>query len=257
VNKVFRGYIALIREALGLHNDGSFLLLPAGPLVLILICGIIGSLRNVLSVSLDVLPGFYSFYPDILWTMFNFPVHLFLFPGALLHVQLQRLGFQNVRVEAIYGLSFYLQIIHLIVPLLDWLGYHLGMPWAYTLGTEIVRTSWYTNRVYMTPGIIIGWWITGYIVARVLRQRLAIGWSAIILISLTTFLVIFLPTYVFFTGLNTLFNRTFGLWFWNPQNYMFDSPSWFLQWGNGTYFALTAIIGTAYYAWQRKREDTA
>lgn len=247
MRKILKGCISLVREMLNLPNDASFLSLPVRLSVLVAICGLIGLVRNALSTGLDVLPGFYSFHPDILWTMFNFPIHLFLFPGALLHWQLQLLGYRDVRVETIFGLSFHLQIIHLIIPFLDWLGYHLGMPWAYTIGTDIVRTSWYTNRVYMTPGIIVGWWITAYMVAKVLRKRLGVGWFAVIFTSLTTFLVIFFPTYVFFTALNTLFNRAFGLWFWDPQNYMFDSPSWFLQWGNGMYFALTALLGLVYY----------
>ena len=247
MKKILDGYISLIREMLGLRNNALFLSFPASVTVLILVCGLIGLVRNAMSTAWNVLPGYYSFLPDILWTMFNFPIFLFLFPGALLHWLLHRFGYRDVRLEAVFALSFYLQLIHLIVPFIDWLGYRLGMPWAYTLGTDIVRTSWYTNRIYMTPGSIVGWWITAYIVTKVFHQRMGVRWLAAILASLTTFLAIFFPTYMFFTGLNTIFNRTFGLWFWDPQNYMFDSPSWFLQWGSGTYFALAALLGLIYY----------
>lgn len=253
MKKILKGYASLAREMFNLPNDLSFLSLPTGLVVLIVVCGVIGLIRNALSTYLHILPGYYSFHLDILWTMFNFPIYLFLFPGALLHWSLHRLGYQDVRIESIYGLSFHLQMIHLVVPFLDWLGYQLGMPWAHTVGTHIIRTHWYTNDIYMTPGIIAGWWITGYIVTRVFRQRLGIGWFATILTSLITFLSILIPTYFLFPGLNTLFNRTFGLLFWYPQDYLYDSPTWFLQWGSGTYFALTALLGLAYYVrWQRK-----
>ncbi len=256
MKKILKGYTSLIREMLNMQNDDSFLSLPAGLAALIVICGTIGLLRNALSVGLDVLPGFYSFHLDILWAMFSGPVHLFLFAAALLHWQLHLLGYRRVRVETIFALSFHLQILHLIVPFLDWLGHRLGMPWSYIIGTHVVRTKWYTNDIYMTPGIIFGWWITAYVVAKVLRQRLEIRWSAVILASLTTFLVIFIPVYVIFTTFNTLFNSTFGLLLWYPQDYLADSPTWFLQWGNGTYLALTALLGLVYFIRRRLHERT-
>jgi hypothetical protein len=253
VKGLLGGYGSLIREMLGLRNDTSFLSLTARIPLLIAICGLIGLVRNALSTWLHVLPGCYSFHADILWAMFNFPVHLFLFPSALLHWQLQRLGYRHVRAETVFGLSFYLQILHLVIPFLDWLGYRLGMPWSYVIGTHVVRTRWYTNDIYMTPGIIIGWWITAFVVARVLTRRLEIRWWAVILTSLTTFLAILIPTYALFTALNTLFNRTFGLLLWNPQDYPYNSPSWFLHWGNGTYLALTAMLGLVYFLRHRSK----
>jgi len=256
VKRLLGGYASLIREMLGLPNDASFLSLPARLAVLIAICGIIGLLRNALSAGLNVLPGFYSFHPDMIWTMFIFPIHLFLFPAALLHWLLCLLGYHNVQVEAVFALSFHLQILHLVIPFLDWLGYHLGMPWSYVIGTQVVRTRWYTNDIYMTPGIIIGWWITAYVVARVLRKRLGIRWWAVILTSLTTFLVILFPTYFLFTAFNTLFNRTFGLLLWYPQDFPYNSPSWFLFWGYGMYFAVTGLLGLLYYLRNRSKGST-
>lgn len=252
MKKILKGHASLFREIFGLRNDGSFLTMPASLAALILICGVIGLIRNWLSVQWKILPGFYSLKPDILWTMFNFPVYLFLFPSALLHWQLRLFGYQGIRAETVFSLSLYLQILHLIIPALDWAGYKLGLPWAYTIGTEIIRTAWYTNRIYMTPGIIIGWWVTAYMVSKTL-WRMKVNWFVILFASLTTFLAVFLPTYVFFTGLNTIFNRAFGLWFWNPQDYLFDSPSWFLQWGNGTYFGLGALLGLWYYVKQQPK----
>ena len=255
MREIIKGYTALVREVLGLRNDGSFISLPAGLAVLILICGIIGTIRNILSVSMNILPGFYSFHLDMIWTMFVFPIQLYLFPSAFLHWQLHRLGYRDVRAETVYGLSFHLQGLHLLIPFVDWFGYYvLGMPWSYTIGTHIIRTHWYTNLLFFTPGVIVAWWITGYLVARTLR-KLEVRWSAVILTSLTTFLVILFPTYFLFTAFNTLFNRTFGLLLWYPQDFFVDSPSWFLHWGYGTYFALTALVGLVYYLRSRSREN--
>lgn len=257
MKKILDGYISLVREMLGLRNDASFLSLPAKLGTLIVICGLIGLVRNWVSASWNVLPGFYGFQLDMIWTMFIFPIQLFLFPGALLHWLLHLLGYRHIRVETLFSLSFHLQILHLIIPFFDWLGYHLGMPWYYTIGTEIIRTRWYTNLLYMTPGVLVAWWTTGYLVAKVLKQRLGVRWSITIFASLTTFLFILFPTYLLFPAFNTLFNETFGLWFWNPQDFLFDSPSWFLHWGYGTYFALTAVLGLIYYLWKRRTEENA
>ncbi len=255
MKKILKGYRSLFREMLNISNDASFLSPPANLIFLIAICGIIGLLRNSFSIWLHVLPGFYSFHPDMIWTMFIFPVQLCLFPSALLHWLLQLMGYRQFDVKSIYGLSFHLQILHLIIPFLDWLGYRLGMPWAYTLGTDIIRTHWYTNLLHFTPGVIVGWWITGYMIAKVLRVHFGIHWWPLVLASLTTFLVILVPTYFLFPTFNTLFNKAFGLWYWYPQDYFVDSPTWFLHWGYGTYFGITSVIGLVYYL-KRRSEDS-
>jgi hypothetical protein len=255
VKKILKGYTSLVREMLNLPNDASFLSLPAGLWVLIVFCGIIGLVRNAISVIFKA-PGFYSFEPDILWTMLTFPVNLFLFPGALLYWQLQLLGYRDLNVNSIFGLSFHLQMIHLIVPFIDLIGFGLGMPPYYVIGSRAIATEWYTNLLYMTPGIIIGWWVTAYTVARVFKRRLGIGWFAILFTSLTTFVVILIPTYIIFPALNTIFSRMFGPWLWSPLKYLAMTPKWFPFWGNGTYFALTALFGVAYYLRQQRHEKT-
>jgi hypothetical protein len=256
---------------LGLRNDASFLSLPAKLGTLIIICAIIGLLRNAFSVGFDsfrtfynsdpailwllgIRPKFYSFDPDILWTMFNFPIQLFLFPSALLYWQLRLMGYHNVDAETIFGLSFNLQVLHLIIPFLDWIGFAMGMPWAYTIGTHKVATEWYINYLVMSPGIIVAWSLTGYMVAKVLRQRFKIPWSAVLFTSLTTFLVILMPTYFFFPTFNTLFARAFGVLTWDPQDPRLNYPI-LVHWGYGTYFAVTALFGFVYLCYVRRRNE--
>ena len=253
---------------LNLPNDASFLSLPASFGVLIVICGIIGLLRNVQHVAIDnasvrlyspdpavlwrwgIRPKFYSLDPDLLWTMFNFPTYLFLVPSALLHWQLHLLGYRRVNAAAIFGLSFHLQILHLIVPFFDWLGFRMGLPWAYTFGAHKVATAWYLNYAVMTPGILVAWWLTAYMVVKVLKRRLEIRWPAVILTSLTTFFFIFFSVYLFFPTYNTLFARAFGVWTWNPNDPRLGYPI-LINWGYGTYFALTALLGLVYYQLHR------
>jgi hypothetical protein len=272
VKGILRGYASLMRELLGLRNDASFLSLPARLTLLIVVCSVIGLLRNALSVALDdssrlysydpgvlwllgIRPKFYSFDPDIVWVMLNFPVQLFLFPAALLHWQLQALGYRRVETATIFALSFNLQVLHLIVPFFDWLGFKMGMPWQYTIGDHKVATQWYINFLVMSPGIILAWLLTAYIVAKVLRQRLGIRWPAVILTSLTTFVVILMPTYFFFPTFNTLFARAFGVLTWNPEDPRIKYPI-LIQWGYGTYFALTALLGLIYYLKRRSKGST-
>jgi hypothetical protein len=256
VKKILNGYVSLFREMLNLQNDASFLSPTAGLVTLIAICGGIGLVRNMASTYLQILPGFYNFQPDILWTMFNFPIHLWLFGGMLLHWQLRLLGYRDLNVVSIFALAFHLQILHLIVPFLDWVGYYrLGMPWEYILGPHPIANEWYTNIMYYTPGIIVGWWITAYATARTLRLRLEISWFAIILASFSTFIIMAIPKDIIFPTTNTLFNRAFGPWLWSPLKYLTVFPKWFPFWGYGTYYALSWIFGLVYYLRYRSRNS--
>lgn len=269
MKKILRGYASFFREMLNRENDASFLSLPASLWVLIAVCAVIGLVRNALSIWFDsaerlysydpgvlwllgIRPKFYSFDPDVVWVMFNFPIQLFLFPAALLHWQLHRLGYRRIEAAMVFGLSFHLQVLHLIVPFFDWLGFQMGLPWQYTLGTHKIATPWYINFMVMTPGIILAWWLTGYMVVKVLRQRLGVSWPVVILTSATTFLVILLPTYFFFPTFNTLFAQAFGAWTWDPLDPRLKYPI-LIHWGYGTYFALTALLGLLYYLWQRHK----
>ena len=247
MKQILRGYASLFREFLGWPNDGAFSTPPASPALLIAICGFLGFARNAFSVALGAPHGFYSMDPDIQWTMVTFPIHLSLFAPALLHGLLRMLGHRGVDADAVFGLAFHLQVLQLIIPFIDWLGFALGLPPYYVLGSKSIATEWYTNRLYMTPGIILAWWVTAYLVARVLGSRLGIKWPAILLASLTSFTVILVPTYLLFPALNTVFSRTFGPYLWNPLKYILDYPKWFPFWGNGTYFAVTAVLGLIYY----------
>jgi hypothetical protein len=106
--------------------------------------------------------------------------------------------------------------------------------------------------VYYTPGIIVGWWITAYASAKVLRQQLGIGWFAIIATSLATFIILAIPKDIIFPTMNALFNRAFGPYLWSPLKYLAVTPKWFPFWGYGTYYALTAFVGLVYYLRQRR-----
>lgn len=255
MKRFLNGYWALVREAARLPNDGSFLSVPAGLPALVLVCGTIGLARNALSAGLGILP-FYSYRPDILWTMFMWPAHLFLFPSALLHAQLRLMGNRAVSAESVFALAFYLQIVHLIVPLFDWLGLRLGIPWGFVLGENIVTTDWYVNRLVMTLGIIVAWIVTGYMVAKAMKQRLGVNWLAVVLSSIVTFVVILIPTYFVWPTFNTLFNRTFGLLVLDPMDPRLQVPRQ-IYWGYGTYFASTALIGAFYFLRQRRLERKA
>jgi hypothetical protein len=255
VKRIFSGYVSLFREALGIPNDGSFLVPPANPIVLILICGIIGLIRDVLSIALRA-PAFYSFQGDILLTSFAFPVQLCLLPGALLDWQLRKLGYRDLAADSIFGLSFYLQALHLIIPFVDAAGFALGIPPEYELFANSIRSEWYTNVLHMSPGILFGWWVTAYVTAKVLRKRLGIRWPAMLLAGATTYAAILIPTYFVFPALNTVFSRTFGPYLWNPLDYLFVHPKWYPFWGYGWYFTLSAVPGLIYYVRNSGMQET-
>jgi hypothetical protein len=251
MKKILSGYISLFREMLLIKNDVSFLVIPASLTLTIVICGLIGWIRNALQVGLGT-PIFYSFTPDILWTMFFWPIHLFLFPSMILHTLLQWFGHQKINAESVFALAFHLQILHIFVPLFDWLGFAIGLPWMYELGTPAKSTDLYINYLVMTPGIIVVWTITGYMVARVLKKNLEISWPLIITASAITFFFILIPIYFIWPTFNTLFNQIFGILVWDNNDPRLNVPRQ-IQWGYGTYMALTSLLGLAYFAQQRQK----
>jgi len=242
---LLNGYVSLIKEAFGVKNDGAFLVLPANLGILVLACGMIGLTRNALHVLL-ITPIFYSFAPDILWTMFFWPIHLFLFPSAVLHYILRISGYSRINVESLFSLAFYLQLLHLLVPFIDWIGFAFGLPWMYELGMPAMTTDLYINFLVMTPGIIFVWWATGYMVIRFFRQFYKINWPTTLTSSIIAFLIVLIPIYFIWPSFNTLFNHVFGILVWDSQDPRLNVPRQ-IQWGYGTYMAVTSAIGLAYY----------
>ena len=254
MKSLLNGYASLFREMVFLKGDSAFFKLPANLPLLVIICGIIGLTRNALQVGLNT-PIFYSFTPDILWTMFFWPIHLFLFPSMLLHGLLRLMGYQRISIESVFGLTFYLQILHILVPFFDWLGFAIGLPWMYELGVPAKSTDLYINYLVMTPGIIVAWIITGYMVAKVLKQNLKVAWPTITMTSVITFSLILIPIYFIWPTFNTLFNQIFGILVWDNNDPRLNVPRQ-IQWGYGTYMALTSILGMVYFLWQRRKEDS-
>jgi hypothetical protein len=156
------------------------------------------------------------------------------------------LGYRDVDVDSLFGLGFYLQIVHIIVPFIDTIGFALGLPPFYVLGSRQIINEWYTNLLYFSPGIIVGWWITGYLVARVLAKRFRVRWIPLLVSSLVSYLIFLIPIYLVFPTFNTLFSRAFGPYLWNPLDYLFVPVPWFPLWGYCTYFVLTSVAGLIY-----------
>lgn len=266
MRSLFQGYGALFREIAFLPNDGSYLRLPASLPVLVIICGAIGTVRNLVSVAFGI-PRFYSLDLNIVYTMFIWPWHLFVLPGALLHATLHLLRCRNVRIDQVFGLTFHLQALHLAVPFFDWVGWRLNVPWGYVLGHGFYYTDWQTNKGYgiegfinngwymnmliMSLGIVLAWLVAGYTVPKVLRQRLRLGWTPIVIALAVTWTAILIPAYFIWPAFNTLLER--GLSFVASLLPFIHAPHR-TMWGYGSYFGLTALLATWYLVGQRRRE---
>jgi hypothetical protein len=253
MNKLIYFYKSIILEIFCRKNDKNFLQLPFPFFKLLLICGCIGLLRNDLEIIFKI-PFFYSFSPDIVFTMFVWPIHLFLFPAMLLHFLLKKMKYDKLPIESIYSLFFSLQIIHLIIPPLDRFGYYIGIPYWYTFGDHVNTTDWSANLLLMTPGIIAAWIISIYAVVKVLRKYISVCWKDISVIVFVIMTIIFIPTYVVWPTLNTIFNHVFGLWAssFDPRVKILPVT---IFWGYGTYFALTALMGGFYYKFSEAKNN--
>jgi hypothetical protein len=128
--------------------------------LMILILGIIGVLRNVLEIWIGGAWAreWFSWSPDIMLTMFFYPIFLCFFASVLLHFLL---GLFKIRIRftELFLVMFFLQISHLAIPFLDGLGEWLHLPYHF-----IITDSTYAKLIFtplgLTPLIILFTWPT-------------------------------------------------------------------------------------------------
>jgi hypothetical protein len=233
------GFVAFLSELAGRGSDDSHLKLRISVPLLVAVTGLVGVLRLALEVALGVRfhPKWYTFDPDIVFTMFFFPPSLLFFGTAVLHVMIRFVAGRDVDLRRLVSVFAYTQVLHLVVPVADALGFALGMPSYYNLGSGYALNQWYTLLLAFTPGIIVAWALTLYIAAKVLLLRFSLGISSVLVILILTIPWLIVPIYIVWPTFNTLSNRLLGI----------SARVEFLYWGYGAYFALTTFLGALYY----------
>jgi len=217
---------------------------------------IIGLLRLFFEVILgiDLNGKWYSFDSDILFVMSVFAIYLCFFLSMCAHLLLKLFKIK-VDFKKLFALFFFAQILHLVIPFLDFVGFNLGIPWTFQpylntgccdlnpfthvtnpLQLVIVLTPLlflFMSPVLITMGITFSWLIIGLIFNRFMFKTLKVGLSKRLLITLILFHIIYWPIYKLFFIFDQLFSLITRI---TNTHY-----------GYGFYFLVCGIIGIVYF----------
>ena len=237
-NQLFRGYVSCIKEIFCIKNDREYIELKSNIFIIFSILGFIGLLRNFLEVLLgiNIHPKWYVLDRDISFTMFFFPIYLCFFGACAVHMA-SRLLKQNISYKKLFSYIFYLQVIHLFIPFIDYIGLKYKVPWYFYLSRPYI-SSYFTNGLVMTSGIIVVWLITIYMNYKILVYYFKINILNTLMILIICFNLLYWPIYHFWPSFNTLFNLIFHL----PNNHLYG-----FYWGYGCFFMFSFFIGLLYY----------
>lgn len=137
IKKLFEGYASLFKFLYSDHT--GFLKYEVSIKKMVPVLGLVGILRVILQTFIGGpwSREWFSLSPDIFLTLFFYPIFLCFFSAAVLHLVSNGLLNLEIEMRQLLMVLFFLQIIHLLIPLLDGLGSILNIPFRIWFGTEI------------------------------------------------------------------------------------------------------------------------
>ncbi|MEM4598842.1 MAG: hypothetical protein QW400_04110 [Candidatus Diapherotrites archaeon] len=214
-------------------------------IVLIFLLGFIGLIRNALEIALGIRVNqkWYSFDLDINLTMFIGPIYLCFFGAFILHFLSKKLG-ESTPYRKIFSYTLYLQLLHLAIPFLDFLGFKFRIPFLFVMPFPYIE-SYFTPALTMSFGIIFAWIFTAFTMAFIFIKVFKTKICKSIIILTISFATIYFPTYHLFPTFNTLFNSLFlPDMHWSKAFY-----------GYAIFFLLCSLIGIRYFLIMQKKKS--
>lgn len=212
-------------------------------IIFIFLLGFIGLVRNALEVAFGIHANqkWYSFDLDINLTMFIFPIYLCFFGSFILHFLSKKLG-ESPPYKKIFSYTLYLQLLHLVIPFLDFLGVRLRIPFLFVMPFPYIE-SYFTPALTMSFGIVFAWILTAFTMAfafiKVFKTKIC---KSIIILTIS-FATIYFPTYHLFPTFNTFFNSVFlPDLHWSKSFY-----------GYAVFFFICSLIGIRYFLINTKK----
>lgn len=226
----------------------------------------IGILRTVLEVKFKIFldEKWFSYDRDILFVMAFYPIYLCFFTFMCLHVTFGLFQIRNTGNKLITFL-FFIQFVHLLIPVLDYIGFRYNIPYNITpyLNAQSMSQGFSLNPfsdlkniyclpIYFTPlillftrvttlGINIAWLMTGIAFFFFLRKELKIAFKDAVLIILLGFQTLYWPIYKYYFVFDGLFNKISGTRYFNHYGY-------------GMYFFVFGLIGLIYFLIASQKE---
>ncbi len=214
----------------------------------ILVLGLIGIARNTEEVILGITlnPKWYSLEPDVLFTMFSFPIYLCFFT-AFIFYSLSRIMTPSLSYKRIFNCCFNLQLLHLVIPIFDFIGLKLNIHYSFYIFKSIALDNFYFfPALIMTLGIIIAWLVALLLVSLAFFRKLT-NWRFWLVLSIV-FSTLYWPIYHLFPLFDHLTNkiicRILPIGPLSCQSLVI---------GYGMFFAVSASIGVFYFVLQKRK----
>lgn len=227
--------------------------------VTLVILALIGIIRVILQVQYKIFldDKWFSFDPDILFTMACYPVYLCFFMFMCLHLILKLFKVHH-KEEQLISFFFWIQLMHLLIPFLDAIGFRYnipcnmhpylnaqGMSFGFSLNPFANMKSIWSLPIYFTPllllftrvttfGINMTWFLVSLLFLIFLRKKIKIDSLASFTIFFLMFQILYWPVYKYYFIFDRLFNQVTGI-------------ARFTHYGYGTYFLIFGAIGVIYF----------
>ena len=212
--------------------------------IALLALGLLGLARTVFSAELGLVYKngvWFSYDPGVIFTMLWFPVFLCVFPAMVFHFFLNRWGIRCGARE-IFGVFFYLQIVHLLLIPFDLMHVLLRVPYFYRIFTLKQHVMVSISPLAATPliffvtegsslGILVAW-IFSTVLVVALGIKLRAPMLRYLLLGCVIFYLMHAVTY-----------PTLQLFFVRRHNFFY-----------GMYF-LIGSVGPLIYFWPKIEEE--
>jgi hypothetical protein len=215
---------------------------------IILILGTVGLFRNLLEVYLGIKlhPKWYVLDFDVSLAMFLYPIYLTFFGAFIIHIT-ARIFSQSISYRKLFKVLFYLNLSHILIPPIDWVGMRLNIPWSFNILGKFLEspfsTPFLSTPTVMTLGVIIAWFVTFVIMFIIFVKNYKINYFLALTVLFISFNFIYWPVYHFWPAFLTWFD-IFTMQFFPKGNvfgYSVFSFSFFL-------------LGLGYYYWELKKK---
>ena len=235
-----KGYFSIIKNIFFIDNSRDFENIEikniSHLLFLIFITGFIGIFRNYLQVKLGIFltKKWYCFDCDINFVMTIYPIFFFLSTPMIFDYLMKK---SNIKFSYTKFLSmmFYIQIVHLIIPFIDYIGLKLNINPFIPIFPKI-QNSFFYGKSLMPLGVIIIWLLVIVFIYKLLKSYF-IKQKIILIIGFFILNFYFWFIYHFWPFLNLIGNSIFKI--------KGDSYSNF--YGYGFFFYFMSILGFFYY----------
>jgi len=227
--EITKGFL-LIFKSIFLKINYNKINLPVNIFISIIILALIGLFRTLVSILLKIsFHGgvWFSFDLGVIFTMLVFPVFLCFFPAMILDFFFKSWKV-NVDSRNILGMNFFIQFIHLFIPLFEWLQRNFNIPCSLSLVPQKLYLDFAISPLASTPLI--------FTITNACTLGISVAWFFATIVIIKYGLNCKVPVLKYLLVLMLIFYIIYVLTY--PTYYLFYS------YGNNFYYGMVYLLGS-------------